>query len=105
MCLHPSVSLDNAKNCREINEDKIEVCEKSAGVRSGNSSDLDSTCLKVLVTLKIFWFSDMHNTFEVTSYGLSLLSELQSLNSFGPNAAPGSLLPGSAVRCFATAFG
>ena len=52
MCLHPSVSLDNAKNCREINEDKIAaVCEKSAGVRSGNSLDLDSTCLKVLVTL------------------------------------------------------
>jgi hypothetical protein len=30
-CLHPSVSLKNEKNCREISEDKIAVCEKTAG--------------------------------------------------------------------------
>ena len=54
VCLHPSVSLNNEKNCREISEDKIAVCEKTAGLRSGNSSDLDSACLKVLVPVKIF---------------------------------------------------
>ena len=49
MCLHPSVSLNNEKNCREISKDK-----------SGNSSDLDSACLKALVPVEIFQFSDMH---------------------------------------------
>ena len=61
VCFHPSVSLNNAKNCREISEDKIAVCEKTADLRSGNSSVLDSACLKVLVPVKIFQFSDMHN--------------------------------------------
>ena len=56
MCLHPCVSLNNEKNCREIREHKIAVCEKTAGLRSGNSSDLDSACLKVLVSLEIFQF-------------------------------------------------
>ena len=60
MCLHLSVSLNNEKNCREISEDKIAVCEKTAGLRSGNSSDLDSACLKALVPVEIFQFSDMH---------------------------------------------
>ena len=60
MCLHPTVSLNNEKNCREINKDKIAVCEKTAGLRSGNSSDLDSACLKALVPVEIFQFSDMH---------------------------------------------
>ena len=60
MCLHPSVSLNNEKNCREISKDKIAVCEKTAGLRSGNSSDLDSACLKALVPVEIFQFSDMH---------------------------------------------
>ena len=45
VCLHPSMSLNNEKNCRAISEDKIAVCEKTAGLRSGNSSDLDSACL------------------------------------------------------------
>ena len=40
MCLHPSVSLNNEKNCRSISEDKIAVCEKTAGLQSGNFSDL-----------------------------------------------------------------
>ena len=54
-CLHPSVSFNiNKKNCRSISEDKIAVCEKTAGLRSGNSSDLYSACLKVLVPVKIF---------------------------------------------------
>ena len=60
VCLHPSVSLNNEKNCREISRDKIAVCEKTAGLRSGNSSDLDSACLKALVPVEIFQFSDMH---------------------------------------------
>ena len=54
VCLHPSVSLNNEKNCRAISEDKIAVCEKTASLRSGNSSDLDSACLNVLVPVKIF---------------------------------------------------
>ena len=49
VCLHPSVSLTMKKNCCAISEDKIAVCEQTAGLRSGNSSDLDSACLKVLV--------------------------------------------------------
>ena len=60
VCLHPSVSLNNEKNCRAISKDKIAVCEKTAGLRSGNSSDLDSACLKALVPVEIFQFSDMH---------------------------------------------
>ena len=60
VCLHPSVSLNNEKICREFSEHKIAVCEKTAGLRSGNSSDLNSACLKVLVPVEIFQFSDMH---------------------------------------------
>ena len=55
VCLHPSVSVNNEKNSREISEDKIAVCEKTAGLRKGNSSDLDSACfMKALVFVKIF---------------------------------------------------
>ena len=54
MCLHPSVSLNNEKNCRSISEDKIAICEITAGLRSENSSDLDLACLNVLVPVKIF---------------------------------------------------
>ena len=50
MCLHAWVSLNNEKMCREISEHKIAVCEKTAGLRYGNSSDLYSACSKVLVT-------------------------------------------------------
>ena len=52
--------LSNEKICREISEHKIAVCEKAADLRSGNSSDLSSACLKVLVPVKIFQFSDIH---------------------------------------------
>ena len=34
--------LNNEKICREISEDKKAVCEKIAGLRSGNFSDLNS---------------------------------------------------------------
>ena len=55
------VSLNNEKICRAISEDKIAVCEKTAGLGSGNSSDLDLACLKVLVPIKIFQIQDMLN--------------------------------------------
>ena len=61
MCLHPSVSLNNEKICCEISEDKIAVCEKTAGLRCGKFSDLNSACSKVLVPVKIFQFQDMLN--------------------------------------------
>jgi hypothetical protein len=61
VCLHPSVSLNNEKICCEISEDKIAVCEKTAGLRCGKFSDLNSACLKVLVPVKIFQFQDMLN--------------------------------------------
>ena len=50
MCLHPSVSLNNEKICCGISEDKIivAVCEKTAGLRCGKFSDLNSACSKVL---------------------------------------------------------
>ena len=60
VCLHPCVSLNNEKICREFSEHKITVCEKTAGLRNGNSSDLNSACLKELVPVEIFQFSDMH---------------------------------------------
>ena len=79
VCLHPSVSLNNEKNCREISKDKIAVCEKTAGLRSGNSSDLSSACLKALVPAEIFQFSDMH-------YESRFLdSPKQRLKMFAPN--------------------
>ena len=56
VCPHSSLSLNNKKKCREISEDKTAVCEKTAGLRSGNSSDLESACLKVFVPVKIFQF-------------------------------------------------
>jgi hypothetical protein len=47
--------------CCEISEDKIAVCEKTAGLRCGKFSDLNSACSKVLVPIKIFQFQDMLN--------------------------------------------
>jgi hypothetical protein len=57
---HSSVSLNKEKICHEISEDKIAVCKKTQGLRSGNFSDLNSACSKVLVPVKIFQFHDMH---------------------------------------------
>ena len=38
VCLHPSVSLNNEQNCREISEDKVSVvCEKNVGYGAGSS--------------------------------------------------------------------
>jgi hypothetical protein len=61
VCLHPSVSLNNEKICCEISEDKMAVCEKTADLRCGKFSDLNSACSKVLVPIKIFQFQDMLN--------------------------------------------
>jgi hypothetical protein len=47
------------KNFREISGDKIKVCEKTAGPRRGNFSDLNSACSKALFPLKIFQIQDM----------------------------------------------
>jgi hypothetical protein len=60
VCHHSSVSLNKEKNCHEISEDKIAVCKKTQGLRSGNFSDFNSACSKVLVPVKIFQFHDMH---------------------------------------------
>jgi hypothetical protein len=60
VCHHSSVSLNKEKICHEISEDKIAVCKKTQGLRSGNFSDLNLACSKVLVPVKIFQFHDMH---------------------------------------------
>jgi hypothetical protein len=54
----------NEKSCCEISKEKIAVCEKTEGLRSGNFSDLNSACSKVLVPVKIFQFQDMGNESE-----------------------------------------
>jgi hypothetical protein len=59
VCHHSSVSLNKEKICHEISKDKIAVCKKTQGLRSGNFSDLNSACSKVLVPVKIFQFHDM----------------------------------------------
>ena len=53
--IHP-YRLTMKKNCREISEHEIAVCVQTAGLRSGNSSDLDSASLKVLVPVNKFQF-------------------------------------------------
>jgi hypothetical protein len=60
VCHRPSVSLNNENISREISAHKIAVCEKTQGPRSGNFSDLNSACSKVLVPVKIFQFHHMH---------------------------------------------
>jgi hypothetical protein len=56
VCHHPSMSLNKEKVSREISENKIAVCEKTQGLRSGNFSDLNSAYSTVLVPVKIFQF-------------------------------------------------
>ena len=58
MCVHLPASLNNGKMRRKVIEDKIAVCEKTAGLKSGNFSDLNSASSKVLVPVKIFQFPD-----------------------------------------------
>ena len=62
--LHSSVSLTNQQNCREIREDKMSICKKTADLRCGRFSDLNSTYFKLLVHVKIFRFQDMLNESE-----------------------------------------
>ena len=45
---HPSMSMNNEKNCREISEDKIALCEKTMGLLSENFLNLNSACLNML---------------------------------------------------------
>ena len=59
MYLHLSVSLNSEKICHKICEDKIAVCEKTAGLRCEDFLDLNSACLKVLISVKIFQSPDM----------------------------------------------
>jgi hypothetical protein len=46
---------------RRRTENTNAICEKTAGLRSGNFSDLNSACSKMLVTVKIFQFHDILN--------------------------------------------
>ena len=54
MCHHSSVSFNKEKICHEISEDKIAICKKTQGLRSGIFSDLNSACSKVLFPVKYF---------------------------------------------------
>ena len=64
LCIRVSSSIHVVEQrkvvSREISENKIAVCEKTQGLRSGNFSDLNSACSTVLVPVKIFQFQDMH---------------------------------------------
>jgi hypothetical protein len=60
VCHRPSVSLNKEKVSREIRENKMTVCEKTQGLWSGNFTDLNSACSKVLVPVKIFQFYHIH---------------------------------------------
>jgi hypothetical protein len=46
---------------RRLTENTNAIGEKTAGLRSGNFSDLNSACSKMLDTVKIFQFHDMLN--------------------------------------------
>ena len=90
MCHRPSVSLNKEKVSREIRENKIAVCEKTQGLRSGNFSDLNSACSKVLVPVKIFQFHHMHyesERYRDAANGLSVKSALIS-DSIGKKFDP-----------------
>ena len=71
VCFRPSVSLKNEKRHCEISTDKMAVCETTTCLRSGNFSNLNSSCQKVLVLVKIWQFQDMlnENSFLVTFRG------------------------------------
>jgi hypothetical protein len=63
LCIRVSSSIrvvEQRKFSREISENKIAVCEKTQGLRSGNFSDLNSACSTVLVPVKIFQFQGVH---------------------------------------------
>ena len=91
MCHHPSVSLNKEKICREISEDKIAICKKTQGLRSGNFSDLNSACSKVLVPVKIFQFHDMH--YESERYRDAANGQAVFIEIFQHNQQYDTLLP------------
>ena len=47
MSVYLSVSMNNGKIRYEISENKLAGCEKTAGLRCGNSSDSNSASSKV----------------------------------------------------------
>jgi hypothetical protein len=76
----------------------MQFVKKTAGLRSGIFSDLNSACSKMLVTVKIFQFHDMLNESEryrVTANGLIGLFpnifthdyrvEVRNVNEEGPS--------------------
>jgi hypothetical protein len=91
VCHRPSVSLNKEKVSREIRENKIAVCEKTQDLRSGNFSDLNSACSKVLVPVKIFQFHHMHyesERYRDAANGLQLSSNGNRLLQNKTNMAP-----------------
>jgi hypothetical protein len=90
VCHRPSVSLNKENVSRQISENKIAVCEKTQGLRSGNFSDLNSACSTVLVPLKIFQFQDMHyeNRFLGTFQGHSKRPRRREAPCEGTNPPP-----------------
>ena len=55
-CFHPSVSSSGEKGCCEVGWDRVAVCERAAGLRSGCFSDLNSACRRALVPVKMLLF-------------------------------------------------
>jgi hypothetical protein len=73
---HRSVSLNDEKICCEISEDKIAFCEKTAGLRSGNFSDLNSACSKVLVNENRFLGTFRGHNTRTTGCGYNIFTLL-----------------------------
>ena len=66
---------------RRRSENIKAICEKSAGLRSGNLSDLDSACFKMLVPVEIFQFHNMLNEserYQATANGLFVKLRIQT---------------------------
>ena len=49
------------KKCCEIGVDEVEICEETAGLQLGNSSDSCSEPSKVISNVEIFQFEGMLN--------------------------------------------
>jgi hypothetical protein len=60
VCHRPSVSLNKEKVSHEIIENKIAVCEKTQGLRSGNFSDLKRPNKRVVSLYVIEISLDLH---------------------------------------------
>ena len=51
VCLHPSVSLNNEQNCREISKDKIAVCRGSGISIIGGGHIFIYSCSQTVKTI------------------------------------------------------